>query len=379
MKSTCLGLVLVTVILLACAPAPRVPRIMPSAPITATAPKGINDDFLGAPVDVHFRPLQGEIGRTLFPAARIFRQQQSYVAHDVITVRDESSLDANMAAWSLFDASLKVDSDARFGTYRAFQVVGTSVIDDTVDINDPPPEAAFYVSKVLWGYSYEAVFEGNRHDFSAGVGAHFVTVQGDIGTFAANHRLKLHFTGVGLRPRSPQSLFAHGQQEIMAAYDTDGPPSPIFVEYRPLPGRALPPNAAIPFETTLDVAVEFIDLRILEDGSAGTTPWSISARCAVRGTSEGPSLVELLPPNTRVDEGGIYTLNQTIDLVATQGDWVECTSDGTFSDTFTHGTVAPGRSPPVLVTGPTIGPIPISIVGSGETAYTVDARIEVRK
>lgn len=350
---------------------------MPIAPITATAPRGISDGILGTPLDAHFRPLQGAIGRSLFPDAKVSRLPQSYVAHDSTTVRDALALEANLSAWSLVDASIGYDAETRFGTYRAFQVVGITTIDDTADMEDVPPEAVFYVAKVLWGYSYEAVFEGQRRTFTAGVGAHLATVQGDMNSFAASHHLKMHFVGAGLRPKSSSALFARSPQEVLSAYGTAGAPSPIFVEYRPVPQRTLPPSASIPFETSLDATVRFTDLRVEEDGSWGSTPWNLTARCAIRGGSDPPMPVPLLPPDTRVDGGRTYTLNQTIEISAVPGDILECTVDGAYVDTIAHGSVAPGRAPEVSILGP--ARLPIAIRGLGGTSYTVNGEVEIHQ
>lgn len=124
---------------------------MPIAPITASAPRGIDESSLGAPVDSRFRPLQGEIGESLFPDAKVHRVKERYVAEDAILMRDTLSLDANLAAWTLADASIGDAEQTRFATYRAYEVVSVSTIDDRTEMDNVPPEAAFYISKIYWG------------------------------------------------------------------------------------------------------------------------------------------------------------------------------------------------------------------------------------
>src|SRR6185503_9958038 len=118
-----------------------------------------------------------------------------------------------------------------------------------------PIEAAFYISKVYWGYSYEAVFEGDRRRFNAAVSARLVSFQGGVDAFAATSGLRLHFVGTGLRPKTPTAIFARGPHAVLDAYDTATAPVPIFVEYRAIPNRRIPPKSPIPFDSALRIMV----------------------------------------------------------------------------------------------------------------------------
>ncbi|WP_438007381.1 hypothetical protein WME89_00820 [Sorangium sp. So ce321] len=366
-------LVATSLFLTACAGRARVPRTMPVAPITATAPRGIDDRVLGAPVDAHFRPLQGTIGRSLFESAAIARLPQSYVSHDIVTMRDTAQLEANLAAWAIVDTSLGYASENRYGTYRAFQVVHVSAIDDTSEMEDPPIEAAFYIAKVYWGYSYEAVFEGDRRQFNTGVSARMATFEGDVDAFAASSGLRLHFVGTGLRPRTPTAIFARGPEAILSAYDTATAPSPIFVEYRAIPGRWSRTTSPIPFDAALRIAVRFENVRVIEDGTWFSTPWNLSARCRMTN-AYGSGPVSLLAGDS-VDSGQTYSLNRTIDLIDAPGGALECTAEGSYADAIGHGKIAPGRSPSVQLVGP--GQFPLRISGNGGTSYVINASVDV--
>jgi hypothetical protein len=358
----------------ACSRGALPPRTMALAPIVAAAPGGLDDSALGTPVDAHFHPLQGSIGRSLFPDAPIRRMPQSRVEHDSTVVRDSLTLAANLRAWSFLKASAKRSTERRFGTFRAWQVQGISSIDDTADMDTPPPEAAFYVSKVFWGYSFEAVFEGDRRAFNASVGAQFAIAGGSLSTFAANHRLTASFAGTGLRPRNPDALFARSETDIMQAYDTAGPPSPIFVEYRPVPGNPTPEVFELPLDPVLKVRVRFKEIRVQEGGSWGSTPWFMRVTCTAGGAASRP---EWLLQGDRVRDRKTTTLNASFHFIAAPGDVLECKTNGEFRDVVAHGALAAGSSGSVRLEPGAMQPF--AIQGRGQVSYEVVGEIDVER
>lgn len=321
---------------------PNPGALMAMAPITATAPKGVDDAILGAHVDVHFQRLQGSYGRPIFAQNRVRRLPRTYVSHDIVTITDRLSLDAHLSAWKV-NAQGSYEAQSRFGSYRAFQIVGISSIDEAADVdNAPPNEAVFYVSKVYWGHSYEAVFEGNGRSFGAGLGVELGKYGGGFNAFATSHQMKLHFVGSGLVPKSGDGLFARTPNEVLSAYQIASAPVPIMVEYRLIPRRPVPMNQALGYELPMRVTIRFRGLRVQEDGSWGTTPWMLQARCSA---GSGPFvLVPII--SDRVKGGQTYSLNQNITLEGNRGDPVECYADGTYQDAIAHGQIAPGRSAP---------------------------------
>lgn len=348
------------------------PDVMPVAPITATAPRGIDDALLGTPVDVHFRPLPGPAGRTLFPRARVQRLAQTYVAHEALTVRSQLGLTANLAGWLTIDASIGFSDQNRYGYYLAFQVDAVSTVDDHADMSDAPPGAMFYVAKIYWGHSYEAVFEGDRRAFNAAVGAQLGVFQGDVDGFASTSHLRAHFVGAGLRPNGGRALFARNERDIMNAYSTTGTGAPIFVEYRALPHRWLQ-DYPIPFDQALRVTVRFQQLFVREGGTWFSTPWRLLGKCSTGPST--PSEPTMLYQGD-VEDAHHYSLNQTIELFAAPGELLDCTADGYFSDVFASGPIASGRSAPMqLVPG---ARFPLTISGRGRASYEVTASVDVQ-
>lgn len=78
---------------------PQVPQTLRIPPIVATAPRGIDDRILAAPVDVHFQPLQGSAARPLFATTSVRRIPGTYTNHGVKTLSDRLSLEANRSGF----------------------------------------------------------------------------------------------------------------------------------------------------------------------------------------------------------------------------------------------------------------------------------------
>jgi len=284
------------------------------------------------------------------------------------------SLEANLSAWQTVDASLRYSSDRRFATYRAFQVRSISSLDDRSDFDEAPEGAAFYISRIYWGYSYEAIFDGDRRRLNAAVGASLSIVSGQVSSFADGSRLRSTFSGIGLRPKSGSALFARAEDEVMSAYDTDGAPAPVFVDYRAIPGRPPGSNVGIALDPGYRVTIRFRSLYVVEDGTWFSTPWNLKARCFT--AVDGPSAEAALVSTGRVDARSTHTLDATLVVNAAVGETIECTTEGTFTDYLSSGPLASGRSNLIVMTEKG-GNFPLAISASGKTAYQVNADVEV--
>lgn len=284
------------------------------------------------------------------------------------------SLEANLSAWQTVNASLGYSTDRRFATYRAFQIRSISTLDDRADYDEAPLGAAFYISRIYWGYSYEAVFDGDRRRMNAAVGALLPMVNGEVSSFANGSQLRTTFSGIGLHPRSGTAIFARAEDQIMAAYDTDGAPAPVFVDYRAIPGRTIGPNLGIALDPGYRVTIRFRSLHVVEDGTWFSTPWTLKARCFT--AANGPYTEGTLVAGGRVDANSSHTLDATLILNAAAGDTIECVTDGTFADSFSNGPLASGRSN-LVVLPETGGTVALKVAASGQTAYQVEADLDI--
>lgn len=270
-----------------------------------------------------------------------------------MVVADTFALDANLSAWRLFEFGGGVASDRRFASYRAFQIEYVSVLNDRTEMVTPPPGAAFYPWKVYYGHAYEAVFSGTSRSFHVGVAAEFRTIGGDIQSFAGARQLDARVFGLGLTPTNGQAIFARTPADVRASYSTAGPPVPIFVEYRLIPGLPAPARAGIVWATPVTVEVIYDRIDVIEDGTWGGTPWYVQAFCACNGADAHLRDDHALPPGTRVEDGRSYTMNWHTNLTVVDGDRVDCGLRGTFQDTLKSGPIALGRmSQPITIRGP---------------------------
>lgn len=365
----------------ACTPTKQAssPQWNVTQPVLATAPAGIGDGYLGAPLDAHFHPLQGPTAGSLFPAPQVSRFPVNQISHDVTVVADTYSLDANLSAWQLFDVSGGLQNDRRYASYRAFQIEHVSVVDDRTAMRTPPPGAVFYPWKIYYGHAFEAVFSGTSQALHAGIAAEFRAFGGDLQTFANTHSLAMRVFGLGLTPRSGQAIFARTQNEILSAYTTMGPAVPIFVEYRLIPGIPAPPKGSIAWSAPLQVEVVYDSIDVFQDGTWFATPWDVTAGCTV---NELPALLtnnQALPPRTSVEDGHSYPMHWHGFFTATDRDRVACGLEGRFSDTVKSGVVARGWMPqPIQLHGP--GESRGTFEGkNADTHYRVHYRIVLRQ
>jgi hypothetical protein len=253
------------------------------ATILASAPLGIGVQHLGRPVDQHFVPIVGPEGDNLFPEGDELVTQLDVMEHHSNVIENEWSLRANASVWGIVSVEFGTEHTRRYAAFRAHQIADVHEIDDATPMRAAPPHAAYYVSRVFLGHSYEAVVHGEARAFHAGVSASFLVASGSIDAFAERHRLSTRAFGRGLRPSSGEAIFARTAEEIEAAYSASGPPVPILVEYRRIPSACLHPSSPIRWVEPTRVRLGFDRLHVYRDGSAGASTWSLRAHCSVNG------------------------------------------------------------------------------------------------
>ena len=106
-----------------------------------------------------------------------------------------------------------------------------------------PASATYYLAKVFYGRSFEVRLSGDEKQFHSGLAGTFLSgkLEGGLKTFAEKNRLEFSSVGRGLRPKTGTALFAKQPSEIEENYTVEGSAAvPVEVEYRLIPGRALP-------------------------------------------------------------------------------------------------------------------------------------------
>lgn len=224
----------------------------------ATAPMGIADHHLGRPHDEYFRQFQGRDGRSLFvdrqgaPEAQtgsgVLVTRQDHMMHDVVVLENVRQLRANASLLGIGSIDIRPETDRRYAAYRAWQITEIHEIDDTQEQRRAPSGAIWYLARIYYGHAYQVVFTGNKRTFHAGVKAKFLSASGGIKRFASENKLEMKVTGSGLQP-SGEAIFARTPDQIAERYKArNDRPSPIFVEYRLVPGATLPPDEPVSWD-----------------------------------------------------------------------------------------------------------------------------------
>jgi hypothetical protein len=208
----------------------------PGWSIITTAPEGLTAADLGRVFDAAFQPMAGS--GALFKAK--VAEEYPVFRHSVSLVEDRITLAATVRSWGL-------NSDAgrsrRFASYRAEQLTEIHAVDDMSPPRTAPATAMYYLAKVYYGRSFEVRLSGEERQFHSGLAGTFLSgkFEGDLKTFAEKNRLEFTAVGRGLKPRSGAAIYAKQPSEIEANYTVDGTITvPVAVEYRLIPGRALP-------------------------------------------------------------------------------------------------------------------------------------------
>ena len=350
----------------------------PFAAFLASAPLGIDNSYLGAPVDARFAPIQGPGGASLFPTGGVRHDVVNQMDHRMLYVADSVEFDANVHAWGIVSAGLGADNSLRYAAYRAYQVESVDTLDDRVAGRAPPPGAVAYISAIHRGHLFEGVLSGSASAFHAGVQARLGVWTGGIKAFASTESLDFSVTGMGLAPKTGDALFAWSVDDIAAKYTAAGQAVPIFVEYRGIPGTALDRHS-IAWAHAYRVDFRFTQFRVQKDGAWFFDPkWNARAVCRKNG---GVLLVDnqsVMPPGSKVSSGQSYPISwqQTFKGIG-PGDSITCGVNGTY---VTQGGAYPmpeAMSDPIVPNGasPTITG---SMFGSNASAgYAVDYTVIV--
>lgn len=208
------------------------------AQIFATAPPGIGREQLGMPLGRRFQPMAGAGASSLFPSGQVQEIPQHTVEQEVYRATTRVQLEANVSAWGLGGLNAGGSDTERFASYRARIINRAFQVDDRTAMRAPPPGAFFYLAKVYYGHTFEAVFHADENTFHAGVAADLEIVNVDIQTFASQNRLRYEIRGKGLKPKTVNALLARTERDITENYTIEYE-APIFVEYRTIPGMRL--------------------------------------------------------------------------------------------------------------------------------------------
>jgi hypothetical protein len=234
---------------------PRPAVLVPSGPgwsIITTAPEGMTAADLGRPFDASFQPLAGS-GPLFKPKPR---ESYPVFRHSVALVEDQVTLAATMRSWGL---TSDAGRSRRFASYRAEQITDIQSVDDMVPPQAAPSTAMYYLAKVYYGRSYEVRLSGDEGQFTSNLAGTFLSgkLDGGMKGFAEKNRLEFTAVGRGLRPKSGAAIYAKDPSEIEANYTVEGSTTvPVEVEYRLIPGHALPDVQPIAWHKLLRYRVE---------------------------------------------------------------------------------------------------------------------------
>ena len=208
----------------------------PGWSIITTAPEGITSTDLGRVFDAAFQPLAGR--GPLFKA----KVPEGYPVfrHSASLVEDRITLAATVRSWGLNSDACR---NRRFASYRAEQITEIHAVDDMTPPQAAPPAAMYYLAKVFYGRSFEVRLSGDEKQFHSGLAGTFLSgkFEGALKAFAEKNRLEFTALGRGLAPKSGSAIYAKQPSEIEENYTVDGSITvPVEVEYRLIPGRALP-------------------------------------------------------------------------------------------------------------------------------------------
>jgi hypothetical protein len=218
--------------------------------IVAPAPRDLGHHHLGRAVDATFRVVPGS--KPLFSGENrkqhrevINRWQSRYEV-----IEDAAKLAAFARAWAIAGA-IETAATTRYAVYRAIQLNEFHEVDDTRPMAAPPASAAYYISKIWYGRSYEVRVWGDSNSFSASAKAEFLSFGGGAEGFARRFRLSMDREAVGLKPKTGV-LFARSEDDVRSAYAQDpdaGKPVPVLVEYTPIPGAKIPAPEVFEWKT----------------------------------------------------------------------------------------------------------------------------------
>jgi hypothetical protein len=258
------------------------PITLTGTPILATAQLGTGEALIGTTADVLFNQVNGD---TIF-TPRLTQTTVNQITTGWVQAETTTQLAANIAGWGVGSAALDVSNKTRYMSMRAYQIDYYEDVDLTKPDKLAPPTAVYFVSRIYFGHSYEALFSGTESTFTAAVAATLPQASGSIQATAASDNLSATNVGRGLVPNSGTAIFAQSQGDVMANYMASGPSVPIFVEYRLIPGIAEPPGTQIPWSSPYSARIAIDEIDVFHNGSfldASNTAWSVSTNCSING------------------------------------------------------------------------------------------------
>jgi hypothetical protein len=264
------------------------PVQLTGTPIVATAQLGTGDALLGTTADMVFNQVNGD---TIFAPRSDGMGGLAHTTVNQITtawilVENTNALAANLAGWGLASGSLDASNTTRYMSMRAYQVDYFEDVDLTMPTNTAPSSGIYFVTKIYYGHSYEALFQGSQTMFTAAVAATLPKASGSISATASNDNLMFSNVGRGLVPNDGDAIFAQSQTDVMNSYMASGPAVPIFVEYRLIPGASEPAGTQIPWASPYTATVAIDEIDVFHNGSfldASNTAWKVTASCFVNG------------------------------------------------------------------------------------------------
>ncbi len=305
---------------------------MSSPTIFATAPTSIGRHMLGRPYDATFQPLVGPTATPLFgnDDANIVHTNVDAFRHNAAIIEDTVELSANASAWGIASANIGVNMRERYATQRAYQIKYVEEVDDTQSMESAPDGAVYYLARIYYGHLYESVAHVDARRFEAGLLAKFVAGEGQISAWASQNRVEMSTVGRGLRPRSGEAVFARDAAAVEAAYVADGPPVPIFVDYRviPRPQAGALAATAITGPETVAYTMRFELLSVVEDGTLGTSTWELRPWCKVAGEEVPLEAAERPVWRSSEVDTATYRIGLTEHVRAAVGDVIECGTGG---------------------------------------------------
>ncbi len=215
--------------------------------IWAPAPAGASSRWLGRPVNSSFAVIPGAEGRCLFDGPAPPAVPMSKTKTEVVEIREEQ-LAAYAASASFFQvgASGSVEKSQKFSFYtaRALQLLKFEEVDDTAQMRQAPPGAAYYVHAVYYGRSYEVYIRALESAMKAsgkvGIGW-FASMSAEQARKQENVQFSIESRGL---EATKASLFETTPDKFAEYYRTTGEvtdPVPIMVEYRKIAPTVAPP------------------------------------------------------------------------------------------------------------------------------------------
>ncbi len=155
-------------------------------------------------------------------------------------------ISANARAWHI---SGSASASTSHGYIRAILVRNVYTLPRSANLGSAPARAAYVVSRVSYGYLFEMRVSGERAAVSATVDA--LVAQGSVSAEMRSARAEGITIGLTARGDEMAAMTASGGREIQAAFEADGDPVPILVEFQPLTRTAAPERRADTIHTEI--------------------------------------------------------------------------------------------------------------------------------